>query len=127
MTVNAMSEFDALLVGHLIGDFLFQTGWMARYKATKWGPLLTHVVVYTLVVTLVGWWSGGLSVWAIVLIFVSHIVLDHKGFVGWWSRHVQSVTRPTDAWVTIMADQVFHVIILMVAVVMTQHLGAGWG
>lgn len=117
-----MSEFDALFVGHLIGDFLFQTGWMAKNKATKWGPLLTHVVVYTIVVTLVGWVSGGISVWAIALIFVSHVLLDHQGFVGWWSRHIQGVNRASDAWVTIMADQVFHVIILAVAVVMTQHL-----
>lgn len=122
-----MSEFDALFVGHLIGDFLFQTGWMAKYKATKWGPLLAHAVVYTVVVALIGWAFGGISAWAIALIFISHVLLDRRGFVSWWSRRIQGVVRPADAWVTVVADQVFHVIMLAVAVVMTQHLGAGWG
>lgn len=120
-----MSEFDALLVGHLIGDFLFQTSWMARHKATKWGPLLAHVAVYTVVVSGAGWLAGGISVYAIALIFASHALLDHKGFVGWWSRHIQGVTRSSDGWVTIMADQVFHIIILAIAVFMTQHFPSG--
>lgn len=117
-----MSEFDALVVAHLIGDFLLQTGWMAKNKATKWAPLFAHVVVYTVVVTIAGWLAGGISVWAIALIFASHVLLDHKGFIGWWARQIQSIHRPSDAWVLIMTDQVFHVIILAVAVLMTQHM-----
>lgn len=122
-----MSQFDALLVAHLIGDFLLQTRWMAKGKATKWGPLFVHAAVYTFVVAIVGWWSGGISVWAIALIFVSHLLLDKKGFVQWWSRNVQGVTCISDAWVTVMADQVFHVIILAVAVMINSHIGNGWG
>jgi hypothetical protein len=34
-----------LLAGHVLGDFLFQTEWMAREKEKRWGPLLLHSVV----------------------------------------------------------------------------------
>lgn len=39
-----MSLFSYLLIGHLIGDFLFQTTWMAMFKTTKWVPLIVHCV-----------------------------------------------------------------------------------
>lgn len=111
-----MSQFDVLLLGHLVGDFLFQTGWMAQYKATKWLPLLSHVTVYTAVVTLFGWFSGGLSIYAVALIFISHVLLDRKTFVTFWVRRIQTAKGPSEAWLTIVADQIFHLIILALAI-----------
>lgn len=111
-----MSQFDWLLIGHLIGDFLLQTSWMAKYKATKWLPLLTHVLVYTIVVASFGWISGGLSLWGIAIIFIGHILLDRKTFVAFWVRHVQTAKGPEQVWLSIVADQIFHVILLAVAI-----------
>lgn len=111
-----MSQFDWLLIGHLIGDFLLQTSWMAKYKATKWLPLLTHVSVYTIVVASVGWLSGGLSLEGIALIFIGHVILDRKTFVAFWVRRVQTAKGPEKVWLSIMADQIFHVILLAVAI-----------
>lgn len=114
-----MSQFDILLIGHLIGDFLLQTSWMAKHKATKWLPLLAHVVVYTVVVGVFGAMSGGLSLAAIALIFFSHIVLDRKTFVAFWVRKVQTAKGPEQAWLCIVADQIFHIIILAMAIVIS--------
>lgn len=111
-----MSQFDYLLIGHLIGDFLLQTSWMAKHKATKWLPLLAHVAVYTVVVSVSGVLSGGLSLAAIALIFFSHIVLDRKTFVAFWVRKVQTAKGPEQAWLCIVADQIFHIIILAIAI-----------
>lgn len=111
-----MSQFDFLLIGHLIGDFLLQSSWMAKHKATKWLPLLAHVVVYTIVVGIFGMMSGGLSVAAIALIIVSHIVLDKRSFVSFWVRNIQTAKGPEQAWLCIMADQIFHIIILAIAI-----------
>lgn len=111
-----MSQFDYLLIGHLIGDFLLQSSWMAKNKATKWLPLLTHVLVYTIVVSIFGGVSGGLSLAAIALIFISHIVLDRKTFVAFWVRNVQTAKGAEQAWLCIMADQIFHIIILAIAI-----------
>lgn len=110
-----MNEFDALIVGHFIGDFLLQTRWMAANKADKWLPLVVHAAVYTVSVGAVGYFFGTLHVWAIAVIFLSHVGLDQRRFVGWWSRLVQGV-RPDgpEAWVTVMADQSFHLIVLAI-------------
>lgn len=114
-----MTTFEYLVIGHLIGDFLFQTSWMAKYKATRWLPLLTHVTIYTLVVGLMGLAAGGLSAAAIVLIFVSHIFLDRRTFVAFWVKHVQTVKNNEQPWLLIMADQIFHIIVLALAIALS--------
>lgn len=111
-----MSQFDVLLIGHLIGDFLLQTSWMAKYKATKWLPLLTHVTIYTAVIALFGEFSGGLSLPALLIVFLGHIVLDRKTFVMFWVERVQMAKGPEKVWLSIMADQIFHIILLAIAI-----------
>lgn len=111
-----MSQFDYLLIGHLIGDFLLQTSWMAKNKATKWLPLIVHVTVYTCVVTISGITSGGLSLLAIALIFISHVFLDRRTFVAFWVSKVQTAKGPEQTWLCIVADQIFHIIILAMAI-----------
>ncbi|MFD2445148.1 DUF3307 domain-containing protein [Bacillus sp. CGMCC 1.16607] len=108
-----MSPFDVLILGHFIGDYLFQTSWMAMNKAKKWDALLVHSFVYTLCVSIVAWIGfGGLSIWAILLIFLSHIFLDRRTFVSWWLKTVMKTDEKSAAWLGIMVDQIFHLIIL---------------
>ncbi|MDQ0430645.1 hypothetical protein QOZ98_003524 [Planomicrobium stackebrandtii] len=111
-----MNQFDVLLIGHLIGDFLLQTSWMAKYKATKWLPLLTHVSVYTAVIAVLGILSGGLSLPALAIIFFGHIILDRKTFVMFWVQRVQTAKGPEKGWLSIVADQIFHIILLAIAI-----------
>ena len=108
-----MSLFSYLLVGHLIGDYLLQTSWMAAGKATKWSPLLFHCFVYTSVVSaafVIG--TGVVSIWVIAIIFISHVILDRRRFVAWWATVVMGVKNGQPAWLLIMADQVFHVLVI---------------
>lgn len=114
-----MSKFDLLLIGHLIGDFLLQTSWMANNKATKWLPLLTHVTVYTTVIALFGWLAGGLSLFALAVVFAGHIILDRRTFVAFWVRRIQMVDGSAAGWLGIMADQIFHIILLALAIYIT--------
>ncbi|MBM7662340.1 hypothetical protein JOC85_003147 [Bacillus mesophilus] len=111
-----MSQFDFLLIGHFIGDFLLQTSWMAQYKATKWIPLLTHVTIYTIVVAIFGFLSGGLSLWGIAIIFIGHVILDRKKFVSFWVKKIQRADGPSLGWLSIVTDQVFHLILLAIAI-----------
>ncbi|WP_235827899.1 DUF3307 domain-containing protein [Brevibacillus migulae] len=119
--MNAFSQFDLLLLAHLIGDYLLQTEWMAKYKAERWKPLLTHCFVYTLVVAVVAFLfiPGGLSWWAIGFIFVTHVILDRRGFISFWYKRVMGVTDDRNKWLMIMADQIFHLVILAVAIRMS--------
>ncbi len=114
-----MSMFDYLLLGHLVGDFLLQTSWMAQYKATKWLPLLAHVTVYTAVIALFGLFAGGLSLPALALVFISHMVLDRRRFVAFWVKRIQMVTGADSKWLSIVADQIFHLLFLALAIALT--------
>lgn len=108
-----MNLFTYLPLGHLIGDFLLQSAWMAMNKSAKWIPLLTHCVVYTASVSGVAFiGSFHLSIVAIALIFSSHVFLDRRNFVLWWTRVIMDVHPPKGNWLIIMTDQIFHILIL---------------
>ncbi len=108
-----MDVFAWLIVGHLTGDFLLQNRWMAEGKTTRWPPLLAHAAVYTLSVSLLALAAGGLSLPAIILIFLSHLVLDRRGFVLFWARRVTDSAHVP--WLVIVADQAWHILVLAVA------------
>ncbi len=74
-----MRLFVVLVCAHILGDFLFQTDWLARNKH-RFGVLLLHVTIHGLLAYLaVAQWS----LWSLPLIVVAgHGVLDFiKKFV----------------------------------------------
>jgi hypothetical protein len=115
-----MSLFDWLLVGHLVGDFLMQTGRMAKYKAQSWPWMLKHVGLYMVVMTaVIGAYAltHPLPLWLVVvmLLFIAgtHIALDRRHFTQSWMRAVGvSTDHP---WMPVVVDQVFHLLVLAVA------------
>ena len=123
-----MSLFDWLLVGHLVGDFLLQTDGMAKYKAQSWTWMLRHVGLYLAVMlivlgayslsTPVPLWALGL---ALLFIGVTHIILDRRGFTLGWMRLI-GITSDL-GWLTIVADQVFHLLVLVVVVQIVTWAG----
>lgn len=119
--MNHFSSFDILLLAHLVGDYLLQTEWMAKYKAERWLPLLTHCLVYTTVVALFAflWLPEGLSMWGIALVFVSHVILDRRTLVALWYKRIMRVTDEKSKWLMIVADQIFHLIVLALALAVT--------
>lgn len=119
--MDNFSAFDILLIAHLVGDYLFQTEWMAKYKAERWAPLLCHCLVYTAVIVLAAFLiiPGGISVWAILLVFISHVILDNRKLVVFWYRVIMRVKDDGAKWLTIMIDQTFHLIILAFALIIS--------
>ncbi|MFT9847146.1 DUF3307 domain-containing protein [Aneurinibacillus sp. REN35] len=119
--MNHFSAFDILLLAHLVGDYLLQTEWMAKYKAERWLPLLAHCLVYTMVVALFAflWLPDGLSTWGIALIFISHIILDRRTLVAFWYKRIMRVTDASSKWLMIIVDQTFHLLALALALVVT--------
>ncbi len=110
-----MNHFDLLLVAHLIGDFLFQTNWMAKNKAHKLLPLIAHTALYTLIVAFIAWLSfGGLPLWGILTIFITHTLLDNRIFISWWVQSIMKLTGNDSVWLKIVVDQVFHILVLAI-------------
>lgn len=111
------SLFGVLLMGHLVGDFLFQTNGMARWEATWWDALIGHAAVYTACVLVAARLDGvTLGLLAVGLLVVSHAVLDQRRLVRWWARTVGGITRAEDQWLLIVIDQVAHLLILVAVV-----------
>lgn len=102
-----------MFVGHLIGDFLLQTAWMADRKENQWIPLLVHCFVYTATITLLALPAGGLSSLAIALIFLGHVIIDRTQLVYLWAKYISR--SPDNTWLKIVQDQTWHIIILAVA------------
>ena len=123
-----MSLFDWLLVGHLVGDFLLQTDGMAKYKAQSWTWMLKHVGLYLAVMALVlgayalstpvALWGLGL---ALLFIAVTHIILDRREFTLAWMRLI-GITSDLGLLI-IVADQVFHVLVLVFVVQIVTWAG----
>lgn len=62
----------AILVAHLVGDYLLQSHWMAVEKVNKWLPAIAHGVTYTLPFLFITQ-----SVPALLVICITHIIIDH--------------------------------------------------
>lgn len=74
----------AILLAHLVGDYLIQSHWMAQEKVHRWWPAVVHGVTYTIPFVLITQSPGALAV-----IGGTHIVIDRyrlaKYFV--WARN----------------------------------------
>jgi len=111
-----MSNFDILLIAHLIGDYLFQTNWMAANKVKEWPPLIFHSFIYTSIIWIISILGfQGLSFKACIFIFVCHIVLDQRQLVKLWSDKIMGLKDGEPSWLRTMVDQTFHLIVLALA------------
>lgn len=110
-----MTPFIYVLLGHLVGDYLFQTNWMAKEKSKNWAALLLHCTIYTFSVWLLAFWGGFiLGPVALSILFISHVVLDRRTFNLWWNRTVMK--NPDQHWLHIVTDQIFHILVLAIIV-----------
>lgn len=69
--------FVAAMLGHFVGDYLFQNQWMATQKSFKGWPghlaCTVHVLLYTLAVLL----FTGIHTWLFILaVAVPHWIID---------------------------------------------------
>jgi len=58
------------LLLHMIGDYIFQSHWMATQKTSRMWPAFCHAVVYSLPFLLIG------SPLAVLVICVTHFFMD---------------------------------------------------
>lgn len=109
-----MTSFEYLLMGHLVGDFLLQTNWMAKNKASNLVALIIHSFVYTLVIFVTAQvFIPTFTIWASLLIFVAHCMLDYRQLTLWWLRQVMQVPKGEDQWIIFVVDQIFHLLVLV--------------
>lgn len=81
-----LTFFQALLIGHFLGDFVFQNTWMASQKKARYLPCLVHCVIYTFFVCAMTSWNA----WWALAVFLSHFPIDKFGLVDMWLKATRS-------------------------------------
>jgi hypothetical protein len=124
------------LVAHLLGDYVFQTDWMANKKTTSKFPALIHAASYTLSFAFVSLLFGlSISLPAYAIIGVSHYFIDHYRLAryvmfakNWitdtslkWSEcdktgYPNSAPPWLTVWLLIAGDNTLHILINALAI-----------
>ena len=107
-----ISFFWALVLTHLVGDFLLQHEKHALEKSSSFSSLLAHCSVYSVLFAPVLFVYGA-SLWWLAWIFGTHLAVDNGRFVRWWSRVVNGNEQPP-FWLLVVRDQVLHLLVLAV-------------
>lgn len=119
-----MNVFEMLVLAHFIADWLLQSEYQATEKFNgKFfnSALITHCMVYTLCFVPVFWIAHLNWLW-LLPIFWSHMFLDRRWPVKWWIRNVMRTSDETIEklfWLVIVVDQVMHVLILALIVILS--------
>ena len=123
MTWSAV--FVALIVSHLVGDFLFQTEWQAVNKVSGLGDptarraLAHHLAFYMLAFVPALVWIGTEETWlravlVALVVAVPHLLIDDGRLVDAWTRDVKRAPEPSLV-LRMAVDQTFHVVLLLAA------------
>jgi hypothetical protein len=112
----------ALLLAHLVGDYILQWDGLSRWKSEKVGGVLVHgfiVISVTLLFTLPldpSWWP-----WA-VFVGVSHTLID--GIELPFRRHLAARGPGKSALALFLVDQALHLAIIVFALMGSGYLSA---
>lgn len=121
-----MTVFESLIVAHILGDWIFQTEWMAVNKIKKALPLIVHVFIYHIFIWIaLGYQYGyaNIKVYAVLLILmIIHALLDVKWTVDGFMRFMRiNVNREPNIVLQLSIDQSLHIILLAAAVIYFQY------
>lgn len=105
-----------IILGHMIGDYLFQSDWMAINKKAKGlkglVACVTHCFIWALSVYLLGFRdTSQYNVLIFALLFLSHFVLDRTNFVKWYCNKTRIMPNPA-VWKLIIVDNTLHLLMV---------------
>ena len=112
-----MTALTAAIVGHLVGDYLLQTDWMALNKKKDAWPCAVHCMLWTLSVGLFSGWIFSGVLWVMPFLFITHYLQDRTNIVIWWmllpwKDQSAFATGPCSPWSIIVVDNVWHIVTL---------------
>jgi hypothetical protein len=115
--------FAVLVVCHLVGDFLLQTDWQARFKLGGLGrdpvrrrALLTHTLTYTAAFLPALVWIGletdaARAVLIGLVVAIPHMVQDDGRLLDSYMASVKGLSQ-TSPGLRVAVDQAFHIVFL---------------
>jgi len=86
-----MTIYEMLLMailGHFIGDYLFQPKWVAHYKTNSdwcgfWTCVL-HCILYSLIISIMIGLGKVINPWVFGMVFLSHYPIDRYSLAQKW-------------------------------------------
>lgn len=106
-----------IIVGHLIGDYVLQSDWMAMHKKktdlTGLFACVIHCAIWTVCMA-IGIKTTSLK--TIVLLFLSHFVLDRTKVVEWLLNETKWMPNPA-MWKVIVVDNSLHLLFVMLILI----------
>ncbi len=112
----SLTIFEVFLITHLLMEWIFQTDWEAKNKKQNFLPLFRHSLTYTIGFAIVFWFYEINLLW-LILIFVSHFILDKRDFEYWILEKIKGVKKeecPDYLFEIILigVDQTLHLLVL---------------
>jgi hypothetical protein len=104
-----METLSLAFLGHLVGDYIFQTDWMAQNKKHKTIPCAIHSAIWSACVVLFTGW-GWLP---FVLLFAIHFLQDRTYFIRNWMHWIGQDNFATGTyapWSMVIVDNSFHLL-----------------
>ena len=109
-----MNTLAFAIIGHLVGDYLLQTDWMAEGKKRSSFICALHCLLWTAaVVVLAGWWKW----WVAPILFATHFVQDRTQIIPWFMRATGKAgfaVGPMAPWSVVAIDNTFHLLTLAI-------------
>lgn len=105
------SSLTAAIIGHLVGDFVFQCDRTVRDKKSDSALCLLHCLVVALWVYALSMWPFRWSI--VVALTLGHFALDRTDVVTrWmhWSGQSGFAQPPFAPWSAIVVDQTLHLV-----------------
>jgi hypothetical protein len=97
-------------LGHMVGDYILQTDWMAENKKSKTLPCLVHSIIWASSVVLFSGWLNWLPFLALLTL---HFIQDRTYLVRNWMRLMGQehfATGDYAPWSLVIVDNTFHLL-----------------
>ncbi|MCB2179479.1 DUF3307 domain-containing protein [bacterium] len=107
------------LFAHMVGDYIFQSDWMAQNKTKSWKAAIIHAITYTLPFVFIT-----RNILSLSVICVSHAVIDRyrlARYVNWLKNGASGEITNTGyspdrpdwlvVWLLVITDNILHVFI----------------
>jgi hypothetical protein len=108
-------NFAALILAHLLGDYILQNDWMAQNKTSSTLPCLAHCALYTAAVWGVTLIEGAAwPAWALVVCFALHFVIDRWRLAAKAMKYTgqRGFRENLAPWSVIIVDNTWHLLTL---------------
>ncbi len=117
MNINLIFYVQIGFILHFLGDYIFQSSWMANEKTKYFTPAAIHALIYSFPFMLI---TSPLA-WLVVLI--THFFIDRYRLAVYWvklindgwksNNHGYPETTPVwlSTWLLFIVDNTFHIII----------------